>query len=56
MRGVAQIRFMPETNELVLADGYGNKRVSVWDATTLKFKRMWGAYGKQARRHADPAL
>ena len=35
-----------ETNELVLADGYGNKRVSVWDAATTKFKRLWGAYGK----------
>ncbi len=45
VRGVAQIRFMG--NEMVLADGYGNKRVSVWDATTLKFKRMWGAYGKK---------
>ena len=46
VRGVAQIRFLPG-NEMVLADGYGNKRVSVWDATTLKFKRMWGAYGKK---------
>ena len=45
MRGVAQIRF--KGNEMFLADGYGNKRVSVWDATTLKFKRMWGAYGKK---------
>ena len=45
VRGVAQIRFMG--NEIFLADGYGNKRVSVWDATTLKFKRMWGAYGKK---------
>jgi hypothetical protein len=45
VRGVAQIRFVG--NEMILADGYGNKRVSVWDATTLKFKRMWGAYGKQ---------
>ncbi len=47
VRGVAQIRFLPGTNELVAADGYGNKRVSVWDAATLKFKRMWGAYGKK---------
>ena len=31
----------------MLADGYGNKRVSMWDATTMKFKRMWGAYGKK---------
>jgi hypothetical protein len=44
VRGVAQVRLLPG-NELVLADGYGNKRISVWDATTLKFKRMWGAYG-----------
>jgi DNA-binding beta-propeller fold protein YncE len=47
VRGVAQIRILPRSNELVLADGYGNKRVSVWDAATLKFKRMWGAYGKK---------
>ena len=47
VRGVAQIRIIPRANELVLADGYGNKRVSVWDAATLKFKRMWGAYGKK---------
>jgi WD40 repeat protein len=47
VRGVAQIRFLPKANEMVLADGYGNKRISVWDATTLKFKRMWGAYGKK---------
>ncbi len=45
VRGVAQVRIIPKTNELVLADGYGNKRISVWDAATLKFKRMWGAYG-----------
>jgi WD40 repeat protein len=45
VRGVAQIRFVG--NEMILADGYGNKRISVWDATTLKFKRMWGAYGKK---------
>jgi DNA-binding beta-propeller fold protein YncE len=47
VRGVAQIRFIPQTNEIVLADGYGNKRISVWDAATLKFKRLWGAYGKK---------
>jgi DNA-binding beta-propeller fold protein YncE len=34
------------TNELFIADGYGNRRVIVLDATTGKFKRMWGAYGK----------
>ena len=45
VKGVAQIRFLPQTNELVAADGYGNRRVSVWDPNTMKFKRMWGAYG-----------
>jgi hypothetical protein len=35
-----------ETNELFVADGYGNKRVIVFDATTGAYKRHWGAYGK----------
>ena len=34
-----------ETNELFVADGYGNKRVIVFDADTGAFKRMWGAFG-----------
>ena len=46
VRGVAQLRLIPETGEMVLADGYGNHRVSVWDPKTMKFIRMWGAYGK----------
>ena len=36
----------PKTNELYAADGYGNRRVIVFDADTLTFKRMWGAFGK----------
>ena len=35
-----------KTNELFVADGYGNRRVIVFDAGTLAFKRMWGAFGK----------
>src|SRR5262245_32694032 len=35
----------PKTNELFVADGYGNRRVIVFDADTLAFKRMWGAFG-----------
>jgi hypothetical protein len=54
VRGVAQIRFIPGANEIVLADGYGNHRVSVWDAATMKFKRMWGAYGKPPTDLAIP--
>jgi len=33
------------TNELYVADGYGNHRVIVFDAETGKYKRHWGAYG-----------
>jgi hypothetical protein len=36
----------PKTNELFVADGYGNHRVIVFDADTGKFKRTWGAFGK----------
>jgi DNA-binding beta-propeller fold protein YncE len=35
----------PKTNELYVADGYGNRRVIVFDAETGKYKRHWGAYG-----------
>jgi DNA-binding beta-propeller fold protein YncE len=31
--------------EVYAADGYGNKRVIVFDSQTGKFKRMWGAFG-----------
>src|SRR5262245_40643265 len=33
------------SNELYVADGYGNQRVVVFDAESGKFKRMWGAFG-----------
>lgn len=33
------------TNELLVADGYGNRRIVVFDAATGKYKRHWGAYG-----------
>ena len=36
-----------KTNELLVADGYGNRRVIVFDADTGKFKRMWGAFGNR---------
>jgi DNA-binding beta-propeller fold protein YncE len=35
------------SNELYVADGYGNKRVIVFDADTGKYKRHWGAYGNK---------
>ncbi len=34
-----------QTNEVYVADGYGNHRVIVFDAETGKYKRHWGAYG-----------
>ena len=34
-----------EANEVYVADGYGNRRVIVFDATTGAYKRHWGAYG-----------
>ena len=34
-----------KTNEVYVADGYGNRRLIVYDATTLAYKRMWGAFG-----------
>jgi hypothetical protein len=36
-----------ETNEVYVADGYGNHRVVVFDAETGKYKRHWGAYGNK---------
>ncbi len=33
-------------NELYIADGYGNRRIVVYDASTGAYKRHWGAYGR----------
>ncbi len=41
----ADIYVHAATNEVFIADGYGNRRIIVFDATTGAFKRMWGAYG-----------
>jgi DNA-binding beta-propeller fold protein YncE len=39
--------YYARTNEMFVADGYGNNRVIVLDADTGKFKRMWGAFGNK---------
>ncbi len=40
--------FVDDTaNEVYVADGYINRRVIVFDATTGAYKRHWGAYGKR---------
>jgi DNA-binding beta-propeller fold protein YncE len=42
---VADIYVDTARNELYAADGYGNRRVIVFDTETGAFKRMWGAFG-----------
>ena len=37
----------PKTNEVFVADGYGNRRIVVFDADTGVYKRHWGAYGNK---------
>jgi hypothetical protein len=43
----AKVFVDPEANEAYIADGYGNKRVIVYDADTGAYKRHWGAYGNK---------
>lgn len=43
---VAAMVVDPETNELYVADGYGNRRLIVFDAETGEYRRHWGAYGE----------
>jgi hypothetical protein len=50
----ADVFVYPKTNELFVADGYGNKRIIVFDADTGAFKRMWGAFGNVPEDDPDP--
>ena len=43
----ADIAVYPQTNEVFVADGYGNRRIVVFDADTGVYKRHWGAYGNK---------
>jgi len=47
VKGPAKLFIDAKTNELYVADGYGNHRVIVFDADTGKYKRHWGAYGNK---------
>jgi len=47
LKGPAKMFIDKKTNELIVADGYGNHRVVVYDAETGKYKRHWGAYGNK---------
>jgi DNA-binding beta-propeller fold protein YncE len=42
-------------NEVLVADGYGNRRVIVFDAETGAYKRHWGAYGNKPDDKAGKA-
>ncbi|MGE0863554.1 MAG: hypothetical protein AB7P34_06595 [Vicinamibacterales bacterium] len=43
----ADVYVWPASNEAFVADGYGNRRVAVFDADTGAFKRAWGAFGNE---------
>jgi DNA-binding beta-propeller fold protein YncE len=43
--GPAAVEVDAAANEVYVADGYKNKRVVVFDATSGAYKRHWGAYG-----------
>ena len=49
----AKIFVDPMTNEAYIADGYGNRRIIVFDADTGKYKRHWGAYGNKQPSDAN---
>jgi len=51
----AGIAVYQKTNEVFVADGYGNRRVIVFDADTGAYKRHWGAYGNKPDDNAPRA-
>jgi hypothetical protein len=52
---VAHLMYVEESNEIILADGYLNRRVAVIDAATGAMKRFWGARGNVPSDDAVPA-
>lgn len=43
-----------DSGELYVADGYGNRRIIVFDAAKLTYRRHWGAYGEQPHDNKLP--
>jgi DNA-binding beta-propeller fold protein YncE len=43
----ASIEVDSAVSEVYIADGYGNRRVIVFDSETGEYKRHWGAYGER---------
>lgn len=54
LSGASAVDVDPGTNEVFVADGYGNKRVIVFDADTGAYKRHWGAYGHKPSDERQP--
>lgn len=44
-----------QAREVFVADGYGNRRVVVFDSETGAYKRHWGAYGERPHDNPLPA-
>lgn len=42
--------------EILIADGYGNQRVAVFDEHNGAFRRMWGAFGAPPPNRTPPTL
>lgn len=53
--GPAGIAVDVAANEVYIADGYRNRRVIVFDATTGEYKRHWGGYGEKPDDSPLPA-
>ena len=51
----AEVDLDRDANELYIADGYGNRRIIVVNASTGAYKRHWGAYGNVPTDVAPPA-
>ena len=50
----ADIQVDETANEVYVADGYGNRRVIVFDSETGAYKRYWGAYGNKPNDDKQP--
>ena len=51
----ADIQVDDAAREVFVADGYGNRRVIVFDSETGAYKRHWGAYGNKPNDDKQPA-
>ena len=51
----ADVQVDTDAREAFVADGYGNRRVIVFDSETGAYKRHWGAYGNKPTDDKQPA-